>query len=139
MTKLFRLACSLGDYLLNPEPTQRPKKPQWLLNEEHSTRNQSHSFKYWTKIYWATPSWITGPMIDEMRWLYLNCPPGKHVDHIVPLTSNLVCGLHVPWNLQWLPDKTNLVKSNHMWPGHPCETVEMFPVDIEPYQMVLGL
>ena len=43
---------------------------------------------------------------------YQNCPPDHHVDHIVPITHPLVCGLHVIANLQYLPARENCKKRN---------------------------
>lgn len=67
----------------------------------------------------ATPRWITKEQKLSMRQLYLQAQQmtkitGERyvVDHIIPLISNDVCGLHVPWNLRVITQEENLKKSN---------------------------
>lgn len=55
------------------------------------------------------PPWADLKKIQE---IYANCPPGYHVDHIIPLRGKEVRGLHVHYNLQYLPALENLRKSN---------------------------
>lgn len=44
-----------------------------------------------------------------------------HVDHIVPLQSELVCGLHTEANLRVIPWIDNVRKHNRHWPDMPGE------------------
>jgi len=50
----------------------------------------------------------------QIKEIYDACPEGHSVDHIVPITHELVCGLNVPWNLQYLPTSVNIAKSNKL-------------------------
>jgi hypothetical protein len=62
----------------------------------------------------------------EIESIYQRCPSGMTVDHIVPLGTEAspalttegypVCGLHVPWNLQYLTGIENSRKRNRMRP-----------------------
>lgn len=67
--------------------------------------------------YQATPKWVDHAAIKS---LYARAAEQRlHVDHIVPLHSPLVCGLHVHHNLQLLPAAANHRKSNRLWPDMP--------------------
>ena len=61
----------------------------------------------------ATPPWSDPGRIEEF---VAGCPPGFHVDHIIPLRGKSVCGLHLVENLQYLPAQENLSKSNKVDP-----------------------
>jgi 5-methylcytosine-specific restriction endonuclease McrA len=69
----------------------------------------------------ATPVWLTSEHISQIEAIYAEAVRRSsqegvkyHVDHIVPLRGNSVCGLHVPWNLQVITARENLIKYNRL-------------------------
>jgi len=73
----------------------------------------------------ATPLWFNNERV-AIRELYrtarlLSETTGikHHVDHIVPLKSEIVQGFHCFANLQILSAEENLAKSNQYWPDMP--------------------
>jgi len=53
---------------------------------------------------------------EQIVNIYKTCPDNMQVDHIIPLLNKDVCGLHVPWNLQFLDKEVNNLKNNK-WDG----------------------
>lgn len=95
-------------------------------NREYKTVNKSRinaaTAKRRAKKLCATPAWLTKEELVEIEELYEIAQAFKlytgqeyHVDHIVPLQSKIVCGLHVPWNLQILEASENLSKHNRLF------------------------
>jgi len=67
----------------------------------------------------ASPPWLTKEDKHRIRMIYatalsLTKDTGirYEVDHVIPIVSDLVCGLHVPWNLKVITKTENLSKSN---------------------------
>ncbi len=68
----------------------------------------------------AKPKWLSAKQMKAIHEIYRdmrtrNRLAGKieyHVDHVVPLNGETVCGLHVPWNLEVVKAKDNIAKSN---------------------------
>ncbi len=68
----------------------------------------------------AVPVWANMLVIKEIyaksKEVTLHTGIVHHVDHIVPLKSRLVCGLHCEANLQIIPAIDNQKKKNSWWP-----------------------
>ena len=87
----------------------KERRKQYLLNNRHLVKALDAKRRA-TKLR-ATPKFAN---LNKIKEIYKNCPKGYHVDHIIPLNSKLVCGLHVEWNLQYLTPSANLSKSNKL-------------------------
>ena len=113
------------------EHTERNKERLTKYNKDYRFRTKERDK---IKIYYAnlkrkkhvkraTPAWANHFFIREAyllsslrsemtgyRW---------EVDHIVPLQSSQVCGLHVENNIRVVPRSVNRSKGNSIWPDMP--------------------
>jgi hypothetical protein len=64
----------------------------------------------------ALPEWADLDAISAVYKRAQEIGVGHHVDHIVPLISKLVCGLHCEANLRVIPATENMKKNNRHWP-----------------------
>lgn len=67
----------------------------------------------------STPKWLNKEQKKEILKIYKESKNISkisnvvhEVDHIIPIRSKTVCGLHVPWNLQIITRSQNRSKSN---------------------------
>ncbi len=100
------------DYRINNR--NQAKKSQKKAVSKHLVKNRykrnEYSAKYRASKKQATPSWYDK---EQCLAIYQECGCGFQVDHIFPLNSDWVCGLHVHENLQILTILENQLKSNH--------------------------
>lgn len=73
----------------------------------------------------ATPVWADLKAIariyKEAMRVQTSTGCRMHVDHTIPLQSNIVCGLHCEANLRIIPGDENEAKKNYWWPDGPME------------------
>lgn len=102
---------------LRPDEVKRLHRKNWKAN--HKTSTKLHVSIRRKRNREATPRWLTKTQRAAIKQLYLLAMESTRitgnryvVDHIVPLQSPLVCGLHVPWNLRVLTQRENALKYN---------------------------
>lgn len=100
---------------------ERDKKYYYSNLEYNRARKQSTSMKRRSKKLNAIAPWMTKDEESKIRSLYkiskkISKSTGidHHVDHIIPLVSEYVCGLHTITNLRIIPKIDNLRKGNKL-------------------------
>lgn len=90
---------------------------RWRQNNK-GKKNADTARRFAAKMQ-RTPKWLTDEEKRRIVCYYQvaqmrnECSDTEwHVDHIIPLRGETVCGLHVPWNLRVIPAFDNISKSN---------------------------
>jgi len=111
--------------LVKARAQARPAKKKQSYRRKHKKANPE-IYKALTnarrrRLKDATPACQTANDRKEICEIYASALRMKEltgidyeVDHQIPLISDVVCGLHVPWNLEILTKEANLAKSNHI-------------------------
>lgn len=104
----------------NPERVKAAKR-RWIdarpglktLWDANRRANEKQATPSWANLFFIAEAYRLAKLREKV------CGGKWHVDHIVPLQSKKVCGLHVEHNLQVIPGGENLRKSNRHWPDMP--------------------
>lgn len=89
----------------NPEKVKEQRRAYREANPKKQTHDKAMQR---ARALNAVPPWVD---VSAIRAIYDACPDGYEVDHIIPLQHELACGLHVPWNLQYLTKVENQRKN----------------------------
>jgi hypothetical protein len=86
--------------------------PAWLVRHPRQ--------KYIVNVILSEPPWSDRKVLlriyrEAQRRNSIHKRQRWVVDHIVPVTHELVCGLTVPWNLRIIPASENAARGNRWW------------------------
>jgi len=101
-------------YEINIESRKEAQK-KW--NDKNKGRVRKYKKERKLRVLMAVPKWVDSELINTVyeKAVLFN----MEVDHIVPIKSDIVCGLHCWENLQLLIKSENRSKSNFHWPDMP--------------------
>ncbi len=112
---------SIAWYQANPDYVREQ-------NAMYDSKRPLHWYSKGSKDYWKTklaahriraeklnrlPAWADEQKIEQV---FRDAPDGVEIDHVLPLQGELVSGLHVAGNLQYLTTKENGRKHNNFKP-----------------------
>lgn len=102
---------------------RNPKNKEKIAESKRAARAKNPSLynaiskSYARKKSIAMPAWADNKEI--LTYYQKSSSLGLEVDHIVPIKSDLVCGLHCIDNFQLLTRSENASKGNRYWPDMP--------------------
>lgn len=101
-------------YVANKPKLRKQQKQYQTANRAQYNANSS---RHRAGKQQATPGWFEHELVANV---YQKAKQfGFQVDHIVPLNSKVVCGLHCWANIQLLSPELNRSKGNRDWPDSP--------------------
>jgi 5-methylcytosine-specific restriction endonuclease McrA len=112
-------------WYLNNKDRKRAYDQKWQPEYRKKTASQSRARVNARRRYLraARPAWANTFFIREiyeLAQLRTKATGILHeVDHIVPITHKLVCGLHCEQNMQIISSVANKTKLNRHWPNMP--------------------
>lgn len=117
--KAKKIGAIKAKYAVNPEP-MRAANRAWRKRNSAAVRAlnaKRHAAKLQRTPAWADHAAIRA-VYEESARLTKETGIQHHVDHIVPLQGETVCGLHVAENLRVITATENM-KKRHFWDATP--------------------
>lgn len=107
-------------YAKNPS---KARMAQRIWDKQNRDKTRARWQRYDAAKRQAIPPWADHEKIEKQfslaRKMEIDTGVPHHVDHIVPLQSDIVCGLHCEANLRVLSASENTRKGNRTWPDMP--------------------